>query len=177
MRIMDIYLNRNDELFRFVPYGHRRQKHMKAMKKDLAGVSPVIAVILMVAITVVLAGVVFLWAQSFTEDAGGGAKTLSVELELMEDPDAALPDVTAETDLVITPLKGNIIWADYQLIFNGAVIDTSALAAVTTNVGIDQTIDVSGAAELTVGTEYTVKMIFIEDQSVILDTDVVCKSG
>ena len=48
---------------------------MKALKKN-DGVSPVIAVILMVAITVVLAGVVFLWAQSFTDDAEGDVETV-----------------------------------------------------------------------------------------------------
>ncbi len=48
---------------------------MKAMKKNDMGVSPVIAVILMVAITVVLAGVVFLWAQSFTDEAAVELRT------------------------------------------------------------------------------------------------------
>jgi flagellin-like protein len=176
MRIVDIYLNRKRGFFSMMPYGHRRLTNMKAMKKDLAGVSPVIAVILMVAITVVLAGVVFLWAQSFTEDAGGGAQTVSVDLELSDDG-------AAVTELTITPLRGDIQWADYKLIFNGHEIDTSAL--VTSTVGIDEVIDVDGTnyvvpaayAALTVGQEYNVKMIYIEDQSVVLNTNVVCKTG
>lgn len=160
----------NTKLYtRFLVFGYipgTEDKNMQTKKNDL-GVSPVIAVILMVAITVVLAGVVFLWAQSFTEDAGGGAKTLSVDLELIRD--AGVSDT-----LTITPLKGNIDWTDYQLIFNGAAVDTAALS--TTNVGIGEDI-VVGAGVLIPGQEYTVKMVFVEDQSVVLDTDVICKAA
>jgi flagellin-like protein len=136
---------------------------MKAMKKDLAGVSPVIAVILMVAITVVLAGVVFLWAQSFTEDAGGGAKTLSVDLDLEA-------TVAPAGELTITPLKGDVDWGDYELYFNGAILNTTGL---TTSVGEDEVIAVTG---LTIGNEFNVRIVDIEDQTVLVNTNVMCKA-
>ncbi len=53
---------------------------LKKMWKDEEGVSPVIAVILMVAITVVLAAVLYVWASSFatgdTEEFGEGHATV-----------------------------------------------------------------------------------------------------
>jgi len=145
---------------------------MQTKKNDM-GVSPVIAVILMVAITVVLAGVVFLWAQSFTEDAKGGAKTLSVDLELVNNA-ALTQDVIS-----ITPLKGDIDWTDYRLIFDGTEVPTANLptgANNPTTVGLTADINV-GDLTLVVGQKYTVKMVFIEDQSVVLNTDVTCKAA
>ena len=44
-----------------------------AIRKDEEGVSPVIAVILMVAITVVLAAVLYVWAASFLDGTGENA--------------------------------------------------------------------------------------------------------
>ena len=146
---------------------------MKALKKNDLGVSPVIAVILMVAITVVLAGVVFLWAQSFTEDTGGGADSLSVKMELKTD--GSTIDV-----LYITPLKGDIDWSDYKIVFNGvtelqgaSLVDSTAAALTTTGSGIEQDIDV-GDGSLIVGDKYNVRIILLEDQSVVRDTDVNC---
>ena len=148
---------------------------MKALKKNDLGVSPVIAVILMVAITVVLAGVVFLWAQSFTEDTGGGASTLSVDMELTTDG--------AVDTLYVTPLKGNIDWSDYKLVFNGAtefqgatLVDGAAAPLVSTAVGVQQDI-VVGAGAITVGEKYNVRIILLEDQSVVVDTNVVCTAA
>jgi hypothetical protein len=130
----------------------------------------------MVAITVVLAGVVFLWAQSFTEDTGGGASTLSVDLEL---------ETTATTSdvLYVTPLKGNIDWTDYKVVFDGAtefqgatLVDSGSVALTSTAVGVQQDVLV-GAGTLTVGEKYNVRIILLEDQSVVLDTNVVCTAA
>ena len=49
----------------------------KLFRKDDKGVSPVIAVILMVAITVVLAGVLYVWVSQFSTGSGGGAVKIS----------------------------------------------------------------------------------------------------
>ena len=49
----------------------------KLFRKDDEGVSPVIAVILMVAITVVLAGVLYVWVSQFSTGGGGGAVKIS----------------------------------------------------------------------------------------------------
>ena len=46
---------------------------MESLSGDEQAVSPVIATILLVAITVVLSGVIYVWAQSLASDAGGKA--------------------------------------------------------------------------------------------------------
>ena len=46
---------------------------MESLSSDDEAVSPVIATILLVAITVVLSGVIYVWAQSLASDAGGKA--------------------------------------------------------------------------------------------------------
>lgn len=60
--------------------------------EDKEGVSPVIAVILMVAITVVLAAVVYTWASGLAETGGGGGTPASCSqgsgnwVEIQSDP-------------------------------------------------------------------------------------------
>jgi len=54
---------------------------MKNIGKEETGVSPVIAVILMVAITVVLAAVLFAWSQQLAGNAGGTIGTASIQDE------------------------------------------------------------------------------------------------
>ena len=49
----------------------------KLFRKDDEAVSPVIAVILMVAITVVLAGVLYVWVSGFGQTGGGGTIKIS----------------------------------------------------------------------------------------------------
>jgi FlaG/FlaF family flagellin (archaellin) len=53
--------------------------------RDL-GVSAVVAVILLTAITVVLSGFVFLWAASFTDQTGGHFDRTAFEIEVRDDP-------------------------------------------------------------------------------------------
>lgn len=62
---------------------HHEVPHVKANRKFLNGnndeaVSPVIAVILMVAITVVLAATVYVWVSGFGGSSGTPAKTISL---------------------------------------------------------------------------------------------------
>ena len=51
----------------------------KLFRKDDEAVSPVIAVILMVAITVVLAGVLYVWVSGFGTTGGGSKPSVGVE--------------------------------------------------------------------------------------------------
>src|SRR5512136_2126464 len=114
---------------------------MKAMKKDLAGVSPVIAVILMVAITVVLAGVVFLWAQSFTNDTGDTVNTLNIKVSL--DSNVFLCGANPDhAGVNIEVLGGTVNWDEYKVVittasditlYNQAVATDVSAAPVTTN--------------------------------------------
>ncbi|MGA1866532.1 MAG: type IV pilin [Thermoplasmatota archaeon] len=131
---------------------------MKALKKNDMGVSPVIAVILMVAITVVLAGVVFLWASSLTGDRDDAGDLVTV--------DAALNPTT----LTITPTTGNLDWAVYDLIFDGAKADADTDGITST--GMDYTV----TGTYTVGTEYDYKIVDTENDKTIASGTVLCKN-
>ena len=62
-------------------------------KRSEEGVSPVIAVILMVAITVVLAAVLFVMVQQYTEDTPGSLEAMT--LSMAETTDGWLITITA----------------------------------------------------------------------------------
>ncbi|MGA1793782.1 MAG: type IV pilin [Thermoplasmatota archaeon] len=134
---------------------------MKALKKNDLGVSPVIAVILMVAITVVLAGVVFLWAQSFTDDAGGDVEKMNVK-GVIDDSD---------DDLIIEVISGKITWGNYKVTVDGSQLTT---VTVESNAG-DTAIfnDDVTPVTFTAGTEYTVKIINIGDNKVVWEDDII----
>ena len=55
-------------------------KKIGKMWKDMTGVSPIIAVILMVAITVVLAATIYVWVSGF-----GGGSGSNIALTLKQD--------------------------------------------------------------------------------------------
>tara|TARA_B100001750_G_scaffold39179_1_gene28396 strand:+ start:4540 stop:4998 length:459 start_codon:yes stop_codon:yes gene_type:complete len=59
-----------------------------AIRKDEEGVSPVIAVILMVAITVVLAAVLYVWAASFLDGTGENAPFGTFQTKVVGDDNA-----------------------------------------------------------------------------------------
>jgi len=98
---------------------------MRKEHNDL-GVSPVIAVILMVAITVVLSGVVFLWATSFSNDSGNGLDLTTLKVKLFDDP--------AGDRLRIEVMKGQVIWGESRIF-------------VSTMDGTTYNADLSGAPE------------------------------
>jgi flagellin-like protein len=144
---------------------------MKALKKNDLGVSPVIAVILMVAITVVLAGVVFLWAQSFTgnEDT---VTAISVDAELEYDDTVA----AESTDLYITPTKGEIDWSIHKIYFEGTEVVHGLTTTTTT--GATQPIQISSVAGFaTVGEDYQFRIVNVENDQVVVDQTVTCKSA
>ena len=83
---------------------------MKRMKKNDEAVSPVIAIILMVAITVVLAGVLYMWVISLA-DTGGSVSIMKFSLQDGSNS-AAHPDdvgcfflIRAEKSVDINPKK------------------------------------------------------------------------
>jgi flagellin-like protein len=137
---------------------------MKALKKNDMGVSPVIAVILMVAITVVLAGVVFLWAQSFTDDAEGGVETVNVKASLYEDTAAALDKIEIEV------ISGTMTWSEYTVTIES---NTATLAGSTSAGG---TATATGDWTLVKGTEYTIKIVNIGENKVVWEDDVIALS-
>ena len=75
----------------------KEDKNMKNENRNEEAVSPVIATILMVAITVVLAGVLYVWASSLAGDNTGG----SLELYAFDADDATGSPTTGDTDDLI----------------------------------------------------------------------------
>ena len=72
-------------------------------------VSPVIAVILMVAITVVLASLLYVWVMNFANPEGGLEKFATLEIELR--------DEAGGDQLVIKLIDGDPInWTNYKII-------------------------------------------------------------
>ena len=154
---------------------------MKAMKKNTLGVSPVIAVILMVAITVVLAGVVFLWAQSFTDEAGGGGEILNVKGSIDAN---GLVDGTPTTYTVLTieTISGTVDWSLYKVTVGGVqVYDVASLTTtpdtsngLTASAGDSTYFSVAAwTTLLTAGTEYNVKIVNIGENALVWEDDII----
>ncbi len=156
---------------------------MKAMKKN-DGVSPVIAVILMVAITVVLAGVVFLWAQSFTDEAGGGGEILNVRGTI--DANGFADDTPdSYSGLEIEVISGTVSWSEYKVTIEGVQVytETQAAALTAANAGSSSagesqwftiaTYEVVAGTPLVAGTEYNVKIVNIGDNVVVWEDDII----
>ncbi len=88
---------------------------MRSAFKVDHGVSPVIAVILMVAITVVLAGVVFIWAQSFTNEVESKQDFVNLKAE-------AMINNAGDQILSFTVISGSMVWTEYKLSINDIFI-------------------------------------------------------
>ena len=83
--------------------------------KEKAGVSPIIAIILMVAITVVLAATIYVWVSGF---GGGGAQQQSVALQQTDHG-------VNYTKYIITGAEG-FLWSDAIVKVGGSVVNFSA---------------------------------------------------
>lgn len=97
------------------------------MLKDKTGVSPIIAIILMVAITVVLAATIYVWVSGF---GAGGDKTPSM---------SCAPD-NADNLLRVTACDDGISWSDINItitLANGSVEYTTMSGTVTAGDEID----------------------------------------
>lgn len=139
-----------------------------------SGVSPVIAVILMVAITVVLAGVLYLWVSSLA-DTDEGAETLNVKAEAYADSNVADVD-----KVVIEVIGGTITWGDYKVTVAGeqwytATASGSAGDSVTF---YDEGAGAPADAEpgFDVGNELTIKIVNLGDNKVVWEKDLTAKS-
>ena len=136
---------------------------MKGMKKNDMGVSPVIAVILMVAITVVLAGVLYLWVSSLA-DTDEQMDNLNVKAS------ADLSDAL----LTIDVQSGTLTWDEYKVTFNGTTVAT---LSTETSAGEVATFDISvGSPTHLVSDEVSVKIINIEDNKIVWQKDITIKA-
>jgi len=109
---------------------------MQNENRNEEAVSPVIATILMVAITVVLAGVLYVWASSLAEGNTDGNLTLYV----FDGEDASGAPSAASDDMLVrmTMTKGdNINWANLKVqieVDNAAPVTCDNPGQNTTNV-------------------------------------------
>jgi len=88
---------------------------MDRYRKNESAVSPVIATILMVAITVVLAGVLVVYLQTINVDSGVKPETIGVRLERTDEGNWTMRIVQGETALsgivvqVTNPSTGSVV--------------------------------------------------------------------
>lgn len=102
--------------------------HLKANQKFRSnddGVSPVIAVILMVAITVVLAATVYVWVSGFGASSGTPAKTISLA------SDSALSG--GFKSYTITAATSGMKWSDVSISVNGVARNQTHAAGVSSS--------------------------------------------
>jgi flagellin-like protein len=124
-------------------------KKMWKNRKD--AVSPVIATILMVAITVVLAAVLYVMVMGF--GGGGGQETPTITMTYQKDP------TNSYTFTVVGVTENSIAWADITPVISGNVGATFVVDGTPTLVGAGDTMSftylTSGTYSLTLKFEPT----------------------
>ena len=89
---------------------------IKKLWEDKTGVSPIIAVILMVAITVVLAATIYVWVSGF---GGGEGTTSSISLAQIDyDTDGTNYTITYR----VNDAEGGLGWEDIEVTIAGTTI-------------------------------------------------------
>ncbi len=150
----------------------RRSSLLRSKKEDLSGVSPVIGVILMVAITIVLAGVVFVWASEFTDYSKEEVDLIQVKLDLK----TTLTNHPSQ-ELLVYIISGHITWEEIGTRVDGISLNGSNEKQ---SAGDEKIFDVpnhdfpSGGLKLEVGVEYLVKIISLDNNKIIFNGMVIC---
>ena len=153
---------------------------MKFMNmKSKEAVSPVIAVILMVAITVVLAATVYVWVSGF---GGGGSAQLSVSLSQVGQvtTTGTVPNQISTITYSVTSASSNAVYKNVQIVIGGTPykwVEKSssgdqtytANGAGTTSIAIKagETFTITSTAGTTHAAGVAVKFIDINSNSVI----------
>ena len=110
--------------------------------KNKAGVSPIIAIILMVAITVVLAATIYVWVSGM--GGGGGTKiALSLQQDTVDDSDSSSDSNTSTSDYVqyeVMSVTGGPGWEDVKIKVGG----TTVWDGTTTTTATGWTVQVNG---------------------------------
>jgi len=166
---------------------------MKWKRNGKDGVSPVIAVILMVAITVVLAGVVVLWVTRLSQTQEEAPEVLNLEVHLYNGgtSDEGSSAATDGDYLEFTVLSGSVKWSNYKITIAGTSIygdgtsgDDWTMSPSTTTTTAGETIKFqegtsSGPTPIAIdtGETYNIKIINIEQQKVVWEKDVTAVSA
>ena len=112
---------------------------IKNLWEDKTGVSPIIAVILMVAITVVLAATIYVWVSGF---GGGGSQSISMAVT-QEDPIGDGSSVTFRVDSV----SSGTTYAD---------LEAKTTTGQTTYEGLETLVSIAGDTLITAGDTFTI---------------------
>lgn len=139
----------------------------KILRRDDKAVSPVIAVILMVAITVVLAATVYVWVSGFGA-SGGQAKTLALSVTSTTGGIATLTAVsTGSPALEYSKLKITVDGdAAYGIVANGVYVRDTAWTSTTATSRIAPG-DVIKVAHRTSGNSITVNFVDTSANTVV----------
>ena len=158
------------------------------IRKDEEAVSPVIAIILMVAITVVLASVLYVWVmQLVPNDPNEPSKFATIDIQLIRTK-------SGDNEILVEHNSGNMIkWSEYQIIIENASnpADSANLKELTGELQFGETslftnnaskseasyIPELNSIDLTVGQEYNIKIYDIDIQSQVLDRKITCNAG
>lgn len=102
----------------------------KFIRRDDEAVSPVIAVILMVAITVVLAATVYVWVSGFGSSGGSAAKSLALSsagvISHIDDADNDTVADTSSKNFTVSAATPGMKWSEVTVTLNGVVLDYAA---------------------------------------------------
>jgi archaeal type IV pilus assembly protein PilA len=159
----------------FVPVRVRslRTAHDQARQKviDDDGVSPVIAVILMVAITVVLAAVVYVWVSGF----GTTGSLQAFPRIVMTDAPTDLTAVSGEDVLLLSHRGGDTIdWTRYAVTMVDADDVDLGLESPTGVFSVgDRTMIIEGDDDVESGTAITLRIIDTEASTIVFENTIV----
>ena len=113
------------------------------MWEDKTGVSPIIAVILMVAITVVLAATIYVWVSGF-----GGGEGSAASISINQNDYDFDGDTNYTVNYRIQDAEGGLGWEDIEVYLAGSLIwDGKNSATYVANFSITS----GGAADATTG--------------------------
>ena len=128
-------------------------------KADNVAVSPVIGVILMVAITVVLAGILYLWVSQLADHDDSGLDHFTFEFKLDSNNDVILMELQS----------GPLISSRYFTI----KLDGIDGIIPEQNMHAGDTITITSPVDMISGSTYNIKLI--KDYNVIWDQDYIAK--
>ncbi|UCH90113.1 MAG: type IV pilin N-terminal domain-containing protein [Thermoplasmata archaeon] len=151
-------------------------------RRDEEAVSPVIAIILMVAITVVLASVLYVWVMNLADTEGEAGGFPSIEVKIYD------LGTSAQDKVTIKHIQGDpLTWGDYKIIIKNNTNDDSIslnnLNPITPNQvtsGDTTTINSTVLSGLTLNFQkskaYTLEIYDLqENKRVFQDENIICK--
>ena len=142
-------------------------RHKQEQRLD-EGVSPVIAIILMVAITVVLAGVLYVWVIGMADTDSSDMNLATFDAELH----------SSTRNLTVRMNSGDpIFWDEHALKLDGIELDTRNVSDDGQfNAGdtITVYIDFSYGITLIVGNKYRVEIVNYLEGNIVYDDETTC---